>query len=60
MKKILLLVSALIQFYCVNAEDWRAFRGPTGMGVTEQKIPPHGMRTPSHGKEASLGKDSLL
>ena len=39
MKKILLLVSALIQFYYVNAEDWRAFRGPTGMGVTEQKIP---------------------
>ena len=39
MKKILLLVSALIQFYYVNAEDWRSFRGPTGMGVTEQKIP---------------------
>ena len=39
MKKILLLVSALIQFYYVNAEDWTSFRGPTGMGVTEQKIP---------------------
>ena len=39
MKKILLLVSALIQFYYVNAEDWRSFRGPTGMGVTEQIIP---------------------
>ena len=39
MKKILLLVSALIQFYYVNAEDWRSFRGPTGMGVTHQKIP---------------------
>jgi len=39
MKKILLLVSALIQFYYVNAEDWTSFRGPTGMGVTDQKIP---------------------
>ena len=39
MKKILLLVSALLQFYYVTAEDWRSFRGPTGMGVTEQKIP---------------------
>ncbi len=39
MKKILLLVSALLQFYYVNAEDWTSFRGPTGMGVTDQKIP---------------------
>jgi len=39
MKKILLLVSALLQFYYVNAENWTSFRGPTGMGVTEQKIP---------------------
>jgi len=39
MKKILLLVSALIQFYYVNAENWTSFRGPTGMGVTDQKIP---------------------
>ena len=39
MKKILLLVSALLQFYYVNAENWTSFRGPTGMGVTDQKIP---------------------
>lgn len=39
MKKILLLVSTLIQFYYVNAEDWTSFRGPTGIGVTDQKIP---------------------
>ena len=39
MKKILLLVSALLQFYYVNAENWTSFRGPTGMGVTKQKIP---------------------
>ena len=39
MKKILLLVTVLTQLYHANAEDWRSFRGPTGMGVTKQKIP---------------------
>ena len=39
MKKILLLVTVLIQIYHANAEDWKSFRGPTGMGVTKQKIP---------------------
>ena len=39
MKKILFLVTVLTQLYYANAEEWKSFRGPTGMGVTEQRIP---------------------
>ena len=53
MKKILFLVTVLTQLYYVNGEDWTSFRGPTGMGVTEQKI------TTSWNKGSILWKKSI-
>ena len=39
MKINLFLLPALFITQLLKAEDWSSFRGPTGMGVTEQKIP---------------------
>jgi len=39
MKIRLIFLSFIFIFKLLNAEEWKSFRGPTGMGVTEQKIP---------------------
>ena len=39
MKINLFLLSVLFITQLLEAENWTSFRGPTGMGVTEQKIP---------------------
>jgi len=39
MKINLLLLPVLFLTQLLWAENWTSFRGPTGMGVTEQKIP---------------------
>ena len=39
MKINLFLIPVLFLTQLLGAENWTSFRGPTGMGVTEQKIP---------------------
>ena len=39
MKINLFLLPVLFITQLLRAEDWSSFRGPTGMGVTEQEIP---------------------
>ena len=39
MKINLFLLPVLFITQLLGAENWTSFRGPTGMGVTEQKIP---------------------